>query len=172
MARPKVTGRDMSPRKQAHGIIINVEMTASRAKTTKLPPKGSNGKGKAPVIVTLEEASSNSEGVYETHLTTSDNLVPKGKKKASAFKLVYFVMVRGKKVKCCCSDMNEIGHLAQYANVHASRVEVVMSRMIEGAIGAALAPIRAEMRKYGVRIEGHKLALDFLTMRIEECEKE
>ncbi|XP_049399700.1 uncharacterized protein LOC125863717 [Solanum stenotomum] len=43
---------------------------------------------------------------------------------------------------------------------------------IEWVIVATLAPIRAEMREYRVQIEGHKLALDDLALRVEECEKD
>jgi len=45
--------------------------------------------------------------VREFYLDYGD-LVPKEKKKASAFKLVDFVVVQGKKVKCRCVDINAV----------------------------------------------------------------
>jgi len=56
MAKPKVSGRDIPPRKEAHGGVIDKEEGASEAKANKLPPKGGKGKRKAPVIVTPEES--------------------------------------------------------------------------------------------------------------------
>uniref|UniRef100_M1DL14 Uncharacterized protein n=1 Tax=Solanum tuberosum TaxID=4113 RepID=M1DL14_SOLTU len=56
MGRPKVASIDIPPLKWTHGITINEDVVASRVKATKLPPKGGKGKGKAPVVVTSEEA--------------------------------------------------------------------------------------------------------------------
>ncbi|KAG5631508.1 hypothetical protein H5410_003225, partial [Solanum commersonii] len=48
MARPKVAGRDMPPRKKAHRVLINKEAVASKENVTKLPPKVGKGKDEAP----------------------------------------------------------------------------------------------------------------------------
>ncbi|KAK4731778.1 hypothetical protein R3W88_024766 [Solanum pinnatisectum] len=62
-------------------------------------------------------------------------------------------------------------HLAQYANLHASRVEVDVPGMIERAIVDVLAPIRAELREHRKLITTRSLALDALMVRIEACEQ-
>uniref|UniRef100_M1E198 Integrase core domain containing protein n=1 Tax=Solanum tuberosum TaxID=4113 RepID=M1E198_SOLTU len=70
LARPKVSGKDMLPHNWAIRVVINEDAVASRAKASKLPTKGGNSKGKskAPVFES-SEASSDSEGFYEMHLT-------------------------------------------------------------------------------------------------------
>ncbi|KAK4733718.1 hypothetical protein R3W88_007979 [Solanum pinnatisectum] len=65
-----------------------------------------------------------------------------------------------------------MGHLAQSTYVRASWVEVVVPGMIERAIIATLAPIRAEFREHQELITAHGLALDDLTVRVEACKKE
>uniref|UniRef100_M1DDZ4 Uncharacterized protein n=1 Tax=Solanum tuberosum TaxID=4113 RepID=M1DDZ4_SOLTU len=62
-------------------------------------------------------------------------------------------------------------HLAQSTDVRASRVEATVPGLIEWAIPAALSTIRVEMREHRDFIEGHKLALDSLTVRVKEFEK-
>lgn len=72
MARPKVEGRYMSPRKRATRITINEDVVASKEKSAMLPTPCRMGRGKRnssatePLVV-----SSNSEGIYAIHLTTS-----------------------------------------------------------------------------------------------------
>ncbi|WMV46381.1 hypothetical protein MTR67_039766, partial [Solanum verrucosum] len=65
----------------------------------------------------------------------------------------------------------KMGHLAQSSDVCASRVEVVMPRLIEREIVAVLTPIRTEIREHIELIEGYKLALDALAVRVESIEQ-
>uniref|UniRef100_M1DM42 Integrase core domain containing protein n=1 Tax=Solanum tuberosum TaxID=4113 RepID=M1DM42_SOLTU len=69
--RTKVFERDMPLHKWARGLFIDEDATTSGAKTAKLSTIGRKRKGKykVPVAETLEY-NSDSDGVYETHLTT------------------------------------------------------------------------------------------------------
>ena len=61
------------PSQRARRVLINKDAVASREKASKLPTKGGKiiRKGNAHVVESLE-ASSNSEEVYETYLTSSN----------------------------------------------------------------------------------------------------
>uniref|UniRef100_M1DRQ4 Integrase core domain containing protein n=1 Tax=Solanum tuberosum TaxID=4113 RepID=M1DRQ4_SOLTU len=106
MARTNLTGRDMSPRKRARGVVINEEVAASKLK--KLPPKGGKGREIKDHLSGEEILYKWCGGQVSTSVDTLSDLVPQGKKKASAFKLVDFVVVRGKKVKCSSDDINVV----------------------------------------------------------------
>jgi len=56
--------------------------------------------------------------------------------------------------------------------VHTSQVKAVVPGLIEQAIAAALAPIRAEMSKQQDLIDCHRLALAALIVRVEACEQD
>uniref|UniRef100_M1DRY7 Uncharacterized protein n=1 Tax=Solanum tuberosum TaxID=4113 RepID=M1DRY7_SOLTU len=73
MARPKVPGRNQPPQKRARTIVITEGVALSRATQAKLPPTGvkNTTKGKGPAEQRLAEDSSESMGIYDTHLTTS-----------------------------------------------------------------------------------------------------
>ncbi|WMV49828.1 hypothetical protein MTR67_043213 [Solanum verrucosum] len=100
MTRPKVPGRNQPPRKQARGIVINEDAVPARATQARFPPTGGKGtrKGKGPAEPTLAKTSSDKYG----------KLVPKGNKKDNLFAPVDHVVVRGRKVKCSNTDINEV----------------------------------------------------------------
>ncbi|XP_049363667.1 uncharacterized protein LOC125828401 [Solanum verrucosum] len=64
-----------------------------------------------------------------------------------------------------------MGHLAHSTDICVSRVEAVVSGLIQREIVAALTPIRAKLREHRERIDAHGPALDALTVRVEACEQ-
>ncbi|WMV41111.1 hypothetical protein MTR67_034496 [Solanum verrucosum] len=91
MARPKVAGKNQPPRKRARGIVINEEEDDQllQAKRAMLRSKSKNDLSS----ISLPPIPPPAQFYYAYW-----ELVPKGKKKASAFKPVDFVVSRGKKV--------------------------------------------------------------------------
>ncbi|WMV13732.1 hypothetical protein MTR67_007117 [Solanum verrucosum] len=73
MARANVPAKNQPPRKRARGTVLNEEVAASWALATNLLPKVGKDNGKRSVKSKHTEGSSNSDGVYATHLTTSWN---------------------------------------------------------------------------------------------------
>ena len=65
-----------------------------------------------------------------------------------------------------------MGNLAHSADVRASRVEAAIPGMIERAIAAALAPVRAELVEHRQLLDEYGVSLATLTSRVEACEKE
>ncbi|XP_049363067.1 uncharacterized protein LOC125827777 [Solanum verrucosum] len=64
-----------------------------------------------------------------------------------------------------------MGHQAHSTDVCASREEAVVLGLIERAIAAALAQIRAELREDIESIEDHMFSWDSLTVRVEACKQ-
>uniref|UniRef100_M1E0V1 Putative plant transposon protein domain-containing protein n=1 Tax=Solanum tuberosum TaxID=4113 RepID=M1E0V1_SOLTU len=61
--------------------------------------------------------------------STYRELVLKGKKKESAFKPLDFIVVRGKKVKCLCSDINVV--LGCSLNIMHDYISLVLKKTLE-----------------------------------------
>uniref|UniRef100_M1E128 Putative plant transposon protein domain-containing protein n=1 Tax=Solanum tuberosum TaxID=4113 RepID=M1E128_SOLTU len=99
MARPKVAGRKMPPRNKAKGIKINKGASISKGKATKISTTGGKGKGKS-------KAPTSSE-VREFYSAYSA-LIPRGKKPATTFNPVEYVVVMGKNVQCDSPAINVV----------------------------------------------------------------
>ena len=66
----------------------------------------------------------------------------------------------------------KMGNLAHSADVRASRVEAAVPGMIEQAIEAALASVRAELVEHHQLLNEYGVSFPKLTSRVELCENE
>uniref|UniRef100_M1DSM3 Putative plant transposon protein domain-containing protein n=1 Tax=Solanum tuberosum TaxID=4113 RepID=M1DSM3_SOLTU len=115
MARPKVEGGDMSPHKRVKGITLNEDSSASKAKATKLPTI--YGKDNQISLGTLRShkfqiftrpCSPYICNWIRKFYTAYIAVVPQWKRKTATFKLVDYVVIRSKKVKCNSDDINAV----------------------------------------------------------------
>uniref|UniRef100_M1DTB1 Integrase core domain containing protein n=1 Tax=Solanum tuberosum TaxID=4113 RepID=M1DTB1_SOLTU len=96
MSRPKVTDRDMPPRKRAWGIVINEDAAASRQQNSLQREAKAKARARRPWLRNRRPAPTGPyipNSIWDFYSAYGD-LVSKGKKKASAFIPVNSVIVR------------------------------------------------------------------------------